>query len=117
MAALVDLVGFFIGTAACVERLVVHGRELRTKDPNYRPRHLAARELTDALRRIYSGRNLLVHVQEFQKSRHFHDRTIDIALVDSDGCEIAYRYDLTGGIDFLLDANRETKLFCYRLET
>jgi len=117
MAALVDLVGFFIDTAACVERLVVHGRELRTKDPNYRPRHQAARELTDALRRIYSGRNLLVHVQEFQKSRHFHDRTIDVALVDPDGCEIAYRYDLTGGIDFLLNPNRETKLFCYRLET
>ncbi|NEV62345.1 DEAD/DEAH box helicase [Thiorhodococcus minor] len=117
MAALVDLVGFFVATAASVSRLVVHGRELRTKDPNYRPRHVATRELTESLRKIYPGKSLLVHVQEFQKSRHFHDRTIDIALVGQDGCEVEYRYDLTGGIDFLLDPSKETKLFCYRVET
>lgn len=117
MAALVDLVGFFVGAAANVDRLVVHGRELRLKDPNYRPRHIATRELTESLRKVYPGKSLLVHIQEFQKSRHFHDRTIDIALVDQDGCEIEYRYDLTGGVDFLLDPSKETKLFCYRVET
>lgn len=116
MAALVDLVRFFVTTAANIDRLVVHGRELRLKDPNYRPRHVATRELTDALRKVYSGKSLLVHAQEFQKNRHFHDRTIDVALVDQDGCEIEYRYDLTGGIDFLLDPTKETKLFCYRVE-
>lgn len=116
MAAVGDLVRFFVATAASLERLVVHGRELRIKDPNYRPRHIATRELTESLRKIYPGKGLLVHVQEFQKSRHFHDRTIDITLVDQDGCEIEYRYDLTGGIDFLLDPGKETKLFCYRVE-
>ena len=116
-AALIDLVDFLVATAAKVERLVVHGRELRNRDPNYRPRHVVARELTDALRTVYPGSNLLSLVHDFQKSRDFHDRTIDIALIDQDGCEVEYRYDLTGGIDFLLDPTKATKLFCYRVES
>lgn len=114
-AALADLVGFFVSTAAKVERLVIHGREQHFKDLNYRPRHVVASELSGVLQKIYEG-NLLVLVREFQKSRDFHDRTIDIALIDDDGCGIEYRYDLTGGIDFLLDPSKETKLFCYRVE-
>jgi len=116
-AALVELVRFLVATAAKAERLVVHGRELRHRDPNYRPRHVVARELTDALRQVCPGSNLLSLVHEFQKSRDFHDRTIDIALIDQDGCEVEYRYDLTGGIDFLLDPAKATKLFCYRVES
>lgn len=114
--ALVNLVAFFVNTAADIGRLVVHGRELRRKDLNYRSPHDAARQMTTALKKVYPGNNLLVLVREFQKSRSFHDRTIDIALIDQDGCEIEYRYDLTGGIDFLLDSAKETKLFCYRVE-
>ena len=116
-AALVELVSFLVASAAKVERLVVHGRELRNKDPNYRPRHVVARELTNALRTVFAGSNLLSLVHEFHKSRDFHDRTIDIALIDQNGCEVEYRYDLTGGIDFLLDSAKPTKLFCYRVES
>ena len=114
-AALIDLVRHLVEIAAKVERLVIHGREQRLKDPAYRPRHVVARDLSEALRSVYSG-NLLVLVREFQKSRDFHDRTIDVTLVDADGCQVEYRYDLTGGIDFLLDPARPTKLFCYRVD-
>lgn len=115
-SALVDLVGFLEASTASVDRLVVYGKELSFRDLKYQPRHVVQRQVTDALRAVFPG-NLLVLIQEFQKSRQFHDRTIDIALVDEDGCEIEYRYDLTGGIDFLLDQTKATKLFCYRVET
>lgn len=114
-AALVDLVRWFVSSAAQVDRLVIHAKEQHNRDAGYRPRHVVTRALTDALRMVYRG-SLLVLVHEFSKSRSFHDRTIDIALVDADGCQIEYRYDLTGGVDFLLDPAKPTKLFCYRVE-
>jgi hypothetical protein len=115
-AALVHLVRALVAKANQVDRLAVYAREQRSKDPAYRPRHVVTREVTEGLRKAFQG-NLFVLVAEFAKSRNFHDRTIDIALVDTDGCEVEYRYDLTGGIDFLLDPAKPTKLFCYRAES
>ena len=102
-----ELVRVLVTAASQVSRLVVHAREQRIRDPGYRARHVVARELTAAMKTVHSG-NPLVLVQEFIKSRHVHDRTIDIALMDADGCEVEYRYDLTGGIDFLLNPAKPT---------
>lgn len=115
ITALVELVRFFVSEAEKIGRLVVHCRELSWRDKKYQPRQTIQSNLEKALRQIYKGQ-LQVLVREFQKSRGFHDRTIDIVLVDADGCGVEYRYDLTGGIDFLLNAAKATKVFCYRVE-
>lgn len=114
--ALMKILKFLTESASGIDRVLVHGKELSFRDPKHQPRHVVQRKLTEELRKIYAG-NLLVLILEFQKSRKFHDRTIDIALIDADGCEVEYRYDLTGGIDFLLDPTKETKLYCYRVES
>jgi hypothetical protein len=116
MTALVDLLRWVTGAAREVSRLAVHAREQHQRDANYRPKHQVQRELTSVLREIHRG-GLAVLVQEFAKSRAFHDRTIEIAVIDADGCEVEYRYDLTGGIDYLLDPKKATKVFCYRVES
>ena len=116
MAALIDLLRWVTESAQQVDRMAVHAKEQHHQNATYRPRHQVNRELTSALREIHRG-GLAVLVHEFAKSRGFHDRTIDIAVVDADGCEVEYRYDLTGGIDFLLDPTKATKVFCYRVES
>ena len=116
IAALINVVGWMVEKSGDLKRLVVHAKEQHHRDPAYRPRHQVARSLTDALKSVYKGTNLLVLVHEFIKSRAFHDRTIDIAMTAGDGCDVEYRYDLTGSIDCLFDKTKATKIFCYRVE-
>ncbi len=54
-------------------------------------------------------------ILEYRKSYHFHDRSIDLRIIDGDGCSILLHYDLTGGIDHLMDRGRETKVFRYQV--
>jgi hypothetical protein len=49
-------------------------------------------------------------------SRAFHDREVDIVAVTDDGCDITHRYFLTGGVDYLMDKNCDTRVFYVRLE-
>jgi hypothetical protein len=113
--ALIELIHFLISESERIDRLVVHCRELSWRDKKYQLRQTVKSNLEKELKQVYTGK-LEILVQEFQKSRGFHDRTISITLVDTDGCEVEYRYDLTGGIDFLLDTAKATKVFCYRVE-
>lgn len=45
--------------------------------------------------------------------RNFHDREVDIQVVNGDGTSLLHRYFLTGGIDYLLDSRSATKVFHY----
>ena len=46
----------------------------------------------------------------------FHDRVIDLTIIDTNGESRQYRYDLTGGVDKLLSKGEDTKAFRYTLE-
>jgi hypothetical protein len=48
-------------------------------------------------------------------SRSFHDRFVDITITSEDGCDSLHRFFLTGGIDYLINENAETKVFYYRV--
>lgn len=43
--------------------------------------------------------------------RTFHDREVVITTVSSDGCEMTHKFFLTGGIDYLMDERKETRIF------
>jgi hypothetical protein len=44
-------------------------------------------------------------------AKSFHDRQIDVLTVSADGCDELHRFFLTGGIDYLMDENADTKVF------
>lgn len=115
ITALAELIRFFVSESGKIGRLVVHCRELSWRDKKYQSRQTVQSNLEKELKPVYGGK-LEILVREFRKSRGFHDRTISITLVNVDGCTVEYRYDLTGGIDFLLDTAKATKVFCYRIE-
>jgi hypothetical protein len=50
-------------------------------------------------------------VKELGRGRTFHDRELAFDAVDAVGCDVAHKYFLTGGIDYLLDERSDTKVF------
>jgi hypothetical protein len=56
-----------------------------------------------------------IEVRQFKKARQFHDRTIDIVMIDDAGVSTKYRYDLTGGIDHVMSKGRDTKVYRYEV--
>jgi DEAD/DEAH box helicase/Helicase conserved C-terminal domain/Domain of unknown function (DUF1998) len=50
-------------------------------------------------------------VKEIGRNRTFHDREIMFEVVDISGCAATHRYFLTGGIDYLLDEQSDTRVF------
>ncbi len=97
-----------------VRRIEIHCREQSKKDERYRPIQQVKSEVEKAVQSVCD--RPIVYVHRFQESRGFHDRTIDFHVVDDSGCTAIHRYDLTGGVDYLLDVSKGTKIFRYRVD-
>ncbi len=113
--ALVDLLRIISQRAAAVKKLTVHCRELKKTDDRYQPAYKVQQELSGLLKSAFpSSEPIMVHVHAFARSRSFHDRSIDLKIIDQRGLETIHRYDLSGGIDRLMDERAETTLFRYQ---
>lgn len=94
-----------------IERFEIVCKETRDRD-GYVEFHLDVERRVDALLRDKGFENRDVKVVPLKgSSRTFHDRQIDVLTVSADGCDELHRFFLTGGIDFLMDENAETKVF------
>ena len=60
-----------------------------------------------------SDTRVTAYVASFHKHRHFHDRSIEISIISSDGSAHSYNYDLSGGVDHLMDKSRATTVYRY----
>jgi len=98
-------------SAATIEKLSVISRELPERDDRWEPFHKVQERAAEELAGL--GIEPEITVRPFRKARQFHDRTIDIVIIDDSGCSKRYRYDLTGGVDFLMSKGRDTKVYRY----
>lgn len=48
-----------------------------------------------------------------KRSKFFHDRSIIVSLITPSGEELKHRFDLSGGIDYILDSAKENKIYHY----
>ena len=100
------------GLAGTLKTVEVHCREARQKDPNYEPVYEVENHIRKDLRDFSS--NLFVQIQSNRtSSRRFHDREVIVHIVMPDGCSEEHRFHLSGGIDYVMDTNSETKIFHY----
>jgi hypothetical protein len=53
-----------------------------------------------------------IETHSFKNKNVFHDRSVDIKMID-DGSSVTHKFDLSGGIDKLMDIKSETKVFRY----
>ena len=96
---------------ASIDRFDIVCRETRDRD-GYIEFYLDVERRVDSLLRDKGFLNREVRVVPLKgATKSFHDRQIDVVTVSSDGCDELHRYFLTGGIDYLMDENAETKVF------
>ena len=67
--------------------------------------------LEAALKTLISPVTIEIH--SFKDKKNFHDRSVDIRMIDADGSSVLHKYDLSGGIDKLMDIKAETKVYRY----
>ena len=104
-----------IETASKVERITIVARELSEKDERWIPFNEVHKQLVKVLAGFPV--QVDVNVRQFRKARQFHDRTMNLVVIDDSGCSKHYHYDLTGGIDHLMDKGRDTKVYRYEQST
>ena len=95
---------------------IIHCREQNFKDPRYMAPYKVKELLNETIVREFPSLKSVIHVKNFKTSRVFHDRSLDFHVIESDGCSVTHRYDLSGGIDFLMDKKTATKIFRYKIE-
>jgi hypothetical protein len=104
-----------IGLAGTIQQICLIGKEIdpRRAERRWQPARRVQEALELLLRNV--GAQVSVKILEHRFAPRFHDRVTDAVVVDPDGVSHTLRYDLTGGIDHLLDERRETKVFKYTI--
>lgn len=108
---LIQFVGILVSLADKIEKIVIHCRELHYKDANYESSYLINDGLEATLKPLIDKVSIEIH--SFRDKKSFHDRSVDIRMLDADGSSVLHKYDLSGGIDKLMDIKSETKVYRY----
>lgn len=99
-----------------IDRLEVVCRELNRHDERHRGTEATRQAALQALRPVLPGAPLDVKVESYRGGKRSHDRWLDAVCIDDSGIRITVRYDLSGGIDYLMDPARATKVYRYLIE-
>jgi ATP-dependent helicase YprA (DUF1998 family) len=113
--SLCDFLEIIQGTVSTLSEVQIHFQELNFNDPNYQSIDLARK-----------GVQLLVHkkiaitpkvtVIPYKNAKNFHDRVVYVDCIDSEGKAVQHIYDLSGGVDKLMDQAVSTLVFYSRYE-
>ena len=110
---LIEFVGVLVKLAKEVEKIVIHCRELHYKDANYESSYLIHDGVEAALKPLIEDISIEIH--SFKDRKEFHDRSVDIKMLAADGSSVLHKYDLSGGIDKLMDVRSATKVYRYEV--
>lgn len=110
-ARLRDLIQTLKRSATALSSVDVHCRELHAEDNRYEP----VPQMTERIQKDLASPDTKVtaYVASFHKHRHFHDRSLEISVISADGSAHSYNYDLSGGVDHLMDKSRATTVYRY----
>lgn len=108
---LVKFVKVLLDMSTDVEKIIIHCRELHFKDFNHESNYL----IKDSVRAVLLPLipSVIVDIHSFRDKNTFHDRSVDIKIVDNEGSSVIHKYDLSGGIDKLMDETAATKVYQY----
>jgi hypothetical protein len=93
-----------------IAQVQVQFQELHYKDHNYQSVDLARK---GAQMVIQSRLDLTpkIVVTPFANAKNFHDRIVYLDCIDEDGLEVRHIFDLSGGVDKLMDSSVATLVF------
>ncbi len=101
--------------AAEIGKVTISCKEQNKRDDRYQPFFEVRNELMAHLTNGFPDIDkIIVNVHPLSHARGFHDRSIQVDVVDDAGCSETHYYDLTGGLDYLLDSRGGTTVYYYR---
>ncbi|NCC83328.1 MAG: DEAD/DEAH box helicase [Clostridia bacterium] len=95
------------------DRIHIICKELNYNDINYRSSYEIKKALNNLVNTYFKLSTIETTVVDFKKAKFFHDRSIIISCISASGEENKHRFDLSGGIDYLFDPAKETKVYHY----
>lgn len=107
---LTDFLSFLKTHVNTIKSIFIKCKEQNFRTNNYKAPNLIRQAL---LSRISSAieMNPTVQVIPFAQGRAFHDRSVIITMIDEQGVLAKHIFDLSGGIDWLMDKQKNTLLF------
>jgi superfamily II DNA or RNA helicase len=112
--SLVNFLKKISSMAEKVEKITVFCREQNQNDKRFKPCYVVQKETSALLNEEFPSVKAFVNVYPFSARKSFHDRSLEITSVNADGCSEKIYYDLSGGIDYLMEKKRETKIYYYK---
>ena len=110
-ARLRELIQFLKQNSTALTSVDIHCRELHSEDKRYE----TVSQMTERIQKelMLPGTKMTAYVASFHKHRLFHDRSLEIAIISLTGTVIYHNYDLSGGVDYLMDKSRATTVYRY----
>lgn len=93
-----------------VENIFVMCKEMHHQNANYKPASEVKKNIQAVIKDVVDTQ-VSVRVLSFQQGKNLHDRTVEISCINEEGLSHKHLYDLSGGIDKLMDVSQETILF------
>lgn len=112
--SLKQLLTFLKGHVTEIERADVYCSEVKERQRDGTDYVANRLEVAYQVERVLDAAGIVkgeAFVKELGRNRAFHDRELTFEVVDKNGCGATHRYFLTGGIDYLLDARSDTRVF------
>lgn len=109
--SLKDFVAFVHEHASKLEKVHVHCLEQDLRDVYYQ----SPSQVKQALEQLldFSNVHVVVKVHPRRDKARFHDRNLKVEIMDESGTTTTHGYDLTAGLDYLLESRYATKVFSY----
>jgi hypothetical protein len=111
LGALRALMEFVRATVTELKILEVRCRELHFQDKNYQSPAVLKMQLEKLVAGFAS--NTVAVVAPFHQRRQTHDRWLEFKLTAQNGTSCTHCFDLSGGIDYLMDCNAATTIYRY----
>ncbi|MDM8544309.1 helicase-related protein [Desulfococcaceae bacterium HSG9] len=105
-----QFIKFLNGQVKKLKKITIQCKEHAYNNRNYQRPEEVQTKLKNALNDVLDI-SPTIKVIPFRYGNKFHDRIIKAVTIDNEGVETKHLYDLTGGVDFLMDNNRSTVVF------
>lgn len=109
--ALCEFMKFIKSRVQTLVRLEVHCREMHAQDRQHESVSQMRARMVEMLKGF--AENVEVSVASFHKHRQFHDRCVEITTLGQNGVSSSQHYDLSGGIDYLMDSKAGSIVYRY----
>jgi len=108
--ALFNFLQFLINYVTEIKQVIIKCKEQNLHSNNYISPGIMKSEILKKIERLFKT-NPIVQVVPFLQGRNFHDRSMVFTTINPQGESVKQIYDITGGIDLMMDEQKECLIF------